>query len=125
LSALCLAAASKSRASTQILPDLVARPPGDVQLERRGHHALIRFTNTVANLGVAPMELEGTVDPVTGETRAYQHLFNDDGTYQSVLVGDFIFDGHQGHDHWHFADFASYQLRRIGKDGQPGPAVAE
>lgn len=84
---------------------------------------LLRFSNGVPNVGVGPLELYGVVQP-DGTTFAYQRVWNDNGTYSDYLVGTFVFAGHQDHNHWHFADFADYNLRVVMLDGGVGTTVA-
>lgn len=71
-------------------------------------HRVLRFTNTVANVGLGPMQLLGVVE--NGQANAYQQIFLDDGTTFDVYAGTFIY--HPTHTHWHFEDFSNYELWR-------------
>jgi hypothetical protein len=73
---------------------------------------LLRFSNAVPNTGGGPLEVYGTVQP-DGTTFAYQRVWNDNGTFSDYHAGTFVFAGHQDHNHWHFADFADYDLRAV------------
>lgn len=101
-----------------VLPDLITLPPSDVRLvgDSRSPGRLLRFTNTVANAGPGTLELTGTLVPATGTYRVRQHLFAWDGNrIQEFLLPAIIF--HPGHDHWHLAEFARYELWSVRHDG--------
>ena len=67
---------------------------------------VLRFSNTAWNAGAGPLELHGTPD---GTSTVTQRIFDDAGGYTDVAVGnDFTF--HPGHNHFHFEDFAEYEL---------------
>lgn len=104
--------------SDLVLPDLITLPPSDLRLvgDSRSAHRLLRFTNTVANAGPGVLELTGTLVPEDGTYRVRQHLFAWDGSrVQETLLPEIIF--HPGHDHWHLADFARYELWSVRPDG--------
>jgi hypothetical protein len=42
------------------------------------------------------------------KTKVYQRIYDDIGNVTEAYVGDFIF--HEGHNHWHFENFAEYEL---------------
>lgn len=96
-----------------LLPDLLcwARWLRDVRISNEGGRKLLRFSNSVANRGAGPLEMYGQVSS-DGTTRAYQVVYNDNGTTTTYQVGTFSFAGHETHGHWHFDDFARYELRR-------------
>lgn len=98
---------------TPLLPDLLSWAAWlrDARVSWVNGRKLLRFSASAANRGAGPMELIGQVAS-DGTTRAYQVVYNDNGTWQTYLAGTFIFDGHQTHNHWHFDDFARYELRR-------------
>jgi hypothetical protein len=109
-------------------PDLQTLPPYDfkIQNESGTHRKLLRFSNAIANLGEGPMELIPHNDASTGRTDAYQSFYSDDESgnwhlVDSALVGSFVF--HPQHDHWHFEDFARYELRNVASDGSVGDRV--
>lgn len=110
--------------ATPLLPDLVTLPIEDptIATDRQTRRLELRFSNRVANVGAGPMELRGVLDPDTNKTIAYQRLHYSDGSTADREAGRFVFDGH--HDHWHFDDFASYELRRAKGNGTIGEMVA-
>jgi hypothetical protein len=69
-------------------------------------HYVIRFTATIWNAGRGPLELRGDSGP---EHATYQRIYNDAGGFsdQPVAAGFTYFEPHQ---HWHFENFAMYQL---------------
>ncbi|MFN2489117.1 MAG: lysyl oxidase family protein [Actinomycetota bacterium] len=84
---------------------------------------LLRFSNTVWNAGDGPLEVRPDNSGATNSTQAYQRVFthDDQGTWQLVeefLVGTFQF--HEEHNHWHFSDFALYELRDVAAGGGVG-----
>jgi Lysyl oxidase len=129
--------------ATPLLPDLRTRPPSQftIDLDEPGHVGtrLLRFSNDVLNRGTGPLELgpkaedcdeNGNFDD---DRTAYQHVFKDTETIDSP--GEFLrmkdgspadlFDEreagcsmfHLAHNHWHFQDFAKYELRPMATDG--------
>ena len=108
---------------TLLKPDLVVLPMTKVRVLQRGGHRVVIFTTSVGNIGQGPMILQGhTIDGPNGPvTQATQVISRSDGTTCTHVAGDFEF--HPAHHHWHFDDFASYQLRK--DDPFTGPIVAE
>ena len=109
-------------------PDLQTMPPTDVGIEydRATGHKFLRFSNTIANLGEGPLEVIPTNNAATATTDAYQRLYSHDesGNWyvaSTVYVGTFVF--HPQHNHWHFEDFARYELHDVAPDGFLGSAV--
>jgi hypothetical protein len=94
-------------------PDLITSPPSDLRWDTidvagTTHHVL-RFSNAVTNVGEGALELRG--DPVLSDD-VFQRVYDDAGGSSDVLVGqDFVF--HPEHNHFHFADFAQYELWRL------------
>lgn len=128
LLAAAVGAAQAGQADTVHYPDLRTLTPSDIKVQRV--HAtgakLLRLSNTVANLGDGRLELRPENDPATGTTQAYQRLYSHDSDgnwYLSgeTLVGSFSF--HVVHNHWHFEDFAVYELREVAGDGGFGDLV--
>jgi hypothetical protein len=107
------------------LPDLQTLPivPGvNTDILTQGGVKYLRLDNTVANLGDGPFELVPINNPGAGTTDAYQRVYTHDdedpwnwSVYSETLVGTFVF--HLAHNHWHFDDFAVYELREVAKGG--------
>lgn len=84
-------------------------------------HLLLRLTTAMANIGAGPMELRGGATHGAAGQDVYQRIFNADGTHTDVLAGTFVY--HPAHHHFHFNDFALYQLRQEQSDGSMGKVV--
>jgi hypothetical protein len=104
-----------------LYPDLRTADPSELRFDkvkiRRGvRHEVLRFTNSVQNVGAIPLDLHGfTVRLHSGKkTEVYQLVHNDvprgeDGRRAKLYkVG--IFEYHKTHDHFHFGSFARYEL---------------
>lgn len=110
-----------------LLPDLMPwRKPGtymyDAIIVQSGGRAFLRFSNAPTNIGDGPFEIWGEVAP-DGRTIAHQRVYWSDGGYEDRLAGEFVFDGHEGHNHFHFADFAGYRLRAVAAGLGVGPVL--
>ena len=128
------AGAAPPRAThAQLLPDLVTMPVTDVRIQKGPGVKRLRFSNTIENIGVGPLELfpvandcNGNGD-VTDDRTAMQQPYvdtNDDGVFERssdqpsgtpIVVGCYVF--HPAHDHWHLKDFARYELHRWSSKG--------
>jgi hypothetical protein len=69
-------------------------------------HYVLRFDATIWNAGQGPLELHGDSTP---EHAAFQRIYNaTGGSIDRSVVGGFVF--FEPHQHWHFENFAEYQL---------------
>lgn len=121
-----MAQASAAGTPAELRPDLVVRRPSQLEL-RVGAvgRRRIRFTTTIANLGVGVAELRPVKDDCDGDgdleddRTALQRVYLDDDAsgdfapsvdthWNDLTVGCFVF--HALHEHWHFEDFARYVL---------------
>lgn len=110
-----LAVFSYTPAATAALryPDLRTLTPTDVHLGQAlvgtEHNYVVRFSNWVANAGTGPLELHGTPRfPPDGQFDATQWIYDDPAGVSIHNVGSFAF--HPSHQHFHFDDFARYEL---------------
>jgi hypothetical protein len=109
---------SEAPAATPRYPDLKTLQPYDLRFETRvvdetgTPHNLLRFSNTVWNAGEGPLEIHAkTVGSKSAKkTRVFQYIYDDAGGFTSKQVGDMVF--HPSHNHFHFENFASYELWR-------------
>jgi hypothetical protein len=113
---------------TAHLPDLVTRTPSDIRIQRDKATGtkVLRFSNTVANLGRGRLELRPVHDSVTDTTLAYQRVYTHDAAGNWSLQSQFpvgTFQFHETHNHWHYDDFALYELRNVAPDGSVGATV--
>ncbi|HET9672624.1 MAG TPA: lysyl oxidase family protein, partial [Actinomycetota bacterium] len=92
------------------LPDLVALPAFEIGIDRHRGNDYLRFAANVWNRGPASLVVEGF--RAAGEDRmdAYQYFQEDGEIVGRSHVGSFAFDRRDGHDHWHFLQFARYRL---------------
>jgi hypothetical protein len=120
--------ASQERRPPKLLPNLQTMRPIGFIIEWDGSQKLLRFANEVGNDDVGALEVfpevgdcDGDGDP-NNDRFAYQRLFRDtnlsgalertkDKATRPILAGCFEF--HLEHNHWHFEDFAKYQLKRM------------
>jgi hypothetical protein len=114
----------------QLLPDLkiwvnAVSPKSlwDAEINLASGETRLRFSNTTVNVGAGALELLGIVNS-NGVQPAYQRIYHDDGGYEDILVGTFVFVGHEDHNHFHFKDFAIYRLRQVTSGDGVGPIVA-
>jgi len=103
-------------------PDLKTLPPSELAIVIENNRKRLRFSNAAANAGAGPMELFPK-NSASGTTEAYQRLFTHDSNCAwspaaTNFVGTFQF--HTEHDHWHFENFARYELRNVSADGLVG-----
>ncbi len=109
-------------------PDLRTEPPSELSMSVSGDGSrrLLRFANKVYNAGDGPLELEPSDDASTLGVEVVQRLYAHDGrgvwsVAEEREAGTFSF--HSTHDHWHFDQFARYELRTAGSDGSIGGVV--
>jgi hypothetical protein len=117
LAALCLML--DARAQTALPPNLKALPASNLSLvynSAAGTHTL-RFATTSWNNGTGPLHLEaGPLDPnSSGKQLVYQRIYNSDNSSTTRLAGSFTW--HNGHNHFHFDDYATYTLQPVEAAG--------
>lgn len=123
-------------------PDLTTRRPDDLHLVRadsEGESDLLRFSNEILNRGLGPMEMrpqgnDCDGDSETDDRTAMQRVFQDvngDGVFDRATEGTSVVETqasctvfHPEHNHWHFQDFALYELVKITKSGGLGKVAA-
>lgn len=117
--------ADGARGSQPLLPNIATLQPTGLRIVRSGGARLLRFSNTIANIGVGPVELQPRKHDCDGDgnpandREAIQRIYRDvdgDGVYRRAVdrAADTrvagCFDFSVQHGHWHFHDFADYQL---------------
>jgi subtilisin-like proprotein convertase family protein len=83
---------------------------------------LLRFSTAVANIGQGAMELRGGSVLPNGNQQVYQRVFEEGGSFNESLVGEFTY--HPEHQHIHFDDYAVYNLRQALVNDGVGEIVA-
>jgi hypothetical protein len=99
-----------SQEANPLYPDLRPLPSrfvldDEISIDGATHY-VVRFTATIWNAGQGPLELRGES---AADHRAYQRIYDDAGgfTDEQISGGFTYFEPHQ---HWHFENFALYQL---------------
>ncbi|NGO47433.1 lysyl oxidase family protein, partial [Streptomyces ureilyticus] len=71
----------------------------------------LAFSANVWNAGPAPLVVDGFRSPGKDLMDAYQYFYDADGKQVGYApTGTMEWDSREGHNHWHFTDFASYRL---------------
>jgi hypothetical protein len=112
-------------AGPALYPDLQTQPLVGLRFDQLddGTHVL-RFTTTVWNAGEGPLELEAPTSKKRGRAgRLYQNLYDapvaGERAARRRVHGRIIY--HDGHQHYHFADFAAYELLQCDTAGDCRP----
>ncbi|MFC7531637.1 lysyl oxidase family protein [Actinoplanes sp. GCM10030250] len=109
------AAASRPKAGKTVpkgpKPDLRSLPAWGISLSREGGRSYVNFGATVWNAGTSPLLVDGFRRTGTEVMDAYQYFFDAKGKQVgSKAAGTMQWDAREGHMHWHFTDFAQYNL---------------
>lgn len=107
------------------LPDLITLPPFDlrvVDIPSTGKR-ILRFSNSIANIGPGPLELVGRPGRGTDAYQVTQRLY---GSHQDILAEPVIphIRFHHDHDHYHLDEFSRYELWSLSDSGQLEELVA-
>ena len=105
-------------------PDLAALPAWGMSLSKTGRY--LNFSATVWNAGDSPLVVDGFREKGKAVMDSYQYFYDANGNQVGyVPAGHMVWDPAPTHHHWHFTDFAQYQLisadkhyaQRSHKDG--------
>jgi hypothetical protein len=92
-------------------PDLRSLPAWGISLSQEGGKTYVNFGATVWNAGTSPLVVDGFRRTGTELMDAYQYFFDAKGKQVgSRPAGTMEWDAREGHMHWHFTDFAQYNL---------------
>ncbi|MGH2709658.1 MAG: lysyl oxidase family protein [Actinomycetota bacterium] len=110
------------RALFDQLPNLVPLKPADAGVGSTddGTGEALRFSVSTANRGRFALDLTAVPNAGFPQTSdAYQCVMwtTDRVCQERTLVGTFTF--HEAHTHYHFEDYALYELRRFRANGEP------
>lgn len=90
-------------------PDLAALPAWGMSLSKTGRY--LNFSATVWNAGDSPLVVDGFREKGKAVMDSYQYFYDSQGNQVGyVPAGHMIWDPRPTHHHWHFEDFARYQL---------------
>jgi len=120
--------ASPATAGDQLLPNIQTLPPADLVVDVVEGRKQLFLTNELANVQTGPLEVYPRALDCNGDGNnendrtGYQRIFidsNDDGIFTRDLDTTWIrqkagcFRFHPSHGHWHFQDYARYDLLRL------------
>jgi hypothetical protein len=97
-------------AGTAGLPDLQPLPSWGIGVRRTERGEFLTFGANVWVSGNGPLVVEGFRREGEAVMDAYQYFWEDGAPVGRARVGEMEFDDRRGHDHWHFRQFAAYQL---------------
>jgi hypothetical protein len=99
------------------LPDLVPLPSWGISTStvRKTHQDYLNFGATVWIGGNSPLDVEGFRSSGAPTMNAYQYFWRGGKIVGRVRAGTMGFDSKKGHHHWHFEQFARYQLLTASK----------
>ncbi|HEV3474536.1 MAG TPA: lysyl oxidase family protein [Actinomycetota bacterium] len=122
--AVALSSMSGAQASSQLdqLPNLVPLAPYDLHVGSTddGRGDAIRLSVSTANRGRYALDLTGVPNmgfPQVSDAYQCVAWVTERVCQDRRLVGQFVF--HAAHDHYHFEDYALYELRRLDETGRP------
>lgn len=92
------------------LPDLIALPAWSISVNNGKKRESMSFSATVWAGGAQSMVVEGFRRGDEELMDAYQYFYEDGQPVGRARVGEMEFDDRDGHDHWHFLQFARYSL---------------
>jgi hypothetical protein len=100
------------------LPDLVPLPSWGIGAfhDRRSGRDLLSFNATVWVGGNSPLDVEGFRSNGSPVMKAYQYFWRNGHVIGRARAGTMGFDSKPGHNHWHFEQFARYQLLNSAKN---------
>jgi hypothetical protein len=87
----------------------------NVSHPRRQTHDFLDFAATVWVGGNGPLDVEGFRSHASPVMKAYQYFWSGGKVIGRVRAGTMGFDSKTGHSHWHFQQFAKYQLLTSAK----------
>ncbi|MCW2857062.1 MAG: hyaS [Marmoricola sp.] len=103
-------AGSSGRLERGLFPDLIALPAWQIATHDENGRDLLDFAATVYNGGPGPLVAEGFRRGSTPVMTAYQFFYRGTRQVASRPVGTMRYDARPTHMHWHFRDFARYDL---------------
>ncbi len=97
--------------SPAILPDLEALPAWGISVQnKRNGKSFVTFGATVWTSGASDMVVEGFRRPNEAVMDGYQYFYDNGAVVGKSQVGTLEYDKRDGHNHWHFLQFAGYSL---------------
>lgn len=97
------------------LPDLVPLPSWGIGIHRSRRRDYLAFGANIWIKGNGPMVVEGFRREGERVMDAHQFFYQDGTPVGRAPVGELEYDERDGHEHWHFRQFAGYQLLAADK----------
>jgi hypothetical protein len=91
-------------------PDLIPLPAWGMSVSTQAKHDYLNFSATVWVGGNGPLDVEAFRHGTNPVMPAYQYFYKNGKVVGRVRAGTMGFDTAKGHDHWHFEQFAGYEL---------------
>jgi hypothetical protein len=98
------------RPPASTLPDLISLPAFGIVTRNASGRDFLDFSATVYNGGRGPLVAEGFRRGSKRVMDAYQMFYRGTKAAGSLRVGTMAYDSRPSHQHWHFEDFAKYDL---------------
>jgi hypothetical protein len=92
------------------LPDLQPLPSWSIGVRRIGQRDRMTFAANVWVGGNGPLVVEGFRREHEAVMDAYQYFWEDGEPVGKARVGEMEYDERRDHQHWHFKQFAAYEL---------------
>jgi hypothetical protein len=115
--ALLVLPSSAALAAPDVLPDLVATAPTNLQygvdtLADGQDHFLLRFDAVLHNIGPGPLEIRGSIPVNRVMTVSGQRIYRQDGSFHDDNSRHPVirYETADGHEHWHVQNAARYAL---------------
>lgn len=97
-----------------LLPDLQSLPAFGISIDHRRKRDFLSFGANVWTAGASSLVVEGFRRSGQDVMDAYQYFYKDGEPIGRSEVGELGYDPRDGHNHWHFKQFAGYSL--LGED---------
>ena len=92
------------------VPDLIPLPSWSMWEDERDGRDMLSFAANVWVRGPAPLVVEGFRKEGEAVMDGYQYFYDGDQQVGRAHVGTFEYDARKDHRHWHFRQFATYEL---------------
>ncbi len=115
---------AQAEAATDLLPNLVALPPGRGYVDSEGGRLLLRFNGRIYNAGPGRLEVRGVRASTSDSMVAHQRIYRSDGSYRDVVMNaHLIYSTADGHNHWHLQNIVKYSLWDEARTREVAPAM--
>jgi hypothetical protein len=118
--ALLLVSPAAAHAANLLYPNMRTLPPRELRFDRTDVSAdshgdlrnVLRFSNTVYNVGEGPVEIRATINPRLNPPSgpAYQRIYDDQGGHVDIPLSGSTLYYHPVHVHYHFDHWGGYEL---------------